>query len=56
MKDAHNVISTPAEVDDGSTDGLIIARSIAEPEQFALLFQRHAGGLGRYAARRLGPS
>ena len=55
MKDAHNMTATPAGVDDGSADGVIIARSRAEPEQFALLFRRHAGGLGRYAARRLGP-
>ena len=38
-----------------SADGVIIARSRAEPEQFALLFRRHAAGPGRYAARRPGP-
>jgi RNA polymerase sigma factor (sigma-70 family) len=55
MKDAHHVITTPADVNGGSSDGLIIARSQADPEQFALLFRRHADGIGRYAARRLGP-
>jgi RNA polymerase sigma-70 factor (ECF subfamily) len=55
MKDAYNVITKPAQVDEDATDGFIIARSRDEPEQFALLFRRHASGLGRYAARRLGP-
>jgi RNA polymerase sigma-70 factor (ECF subfamily) len=55
MKDAYNVITKPAPIDADATDGFIIARSRDEPEQFALLFRRHASGLGRYAARRLGP-
>jgi RNA polymerase sigma factor (sigma-70 family) len=37
------------------TDGEVIDRSRGEPERFALLFQRHADSIGRYAARRLGP-
>jgi RNA polymerase sigma factor (sigma-70 family) len=36
-------------------DGAIIERSRQEPEQFALLFQRHADSLSRYVTRRLGP-
>jgi RNA polymerase sigma factor (sigma-70 family) len=36
-------------------DAAIIARSLDDPEQFAVLFRRHAPGLYRYAARRLGP-
>ena len=55
MEDAHHMIPTPAEVNGRSTDGVIIERSRAEPEQFALLFRRHADSLGRYAGRRLGP-
>jgi RNA polymerase sigma factor (sigma-70 family) len=35
-------------------DCAIIERSRLEPEQFALLFQRHADSLSRYVTRRLG--
>lgn len=38
-----------------STDSEIIQRSIGQPRVFAELFDRHAGALGGYAARRLGP-
>jgi RNA polymerase sigma factor (sigma-70 family) len=55
MKIVHEVPTPLPEADEGTPDGLVIARSRAEPEQFALLFRRHAGGIGRYAARRLGP-
>ncbi|HEY7143765.1 MAG TPA: RNA polymerase sigma factor [Streptosporangiaceae bacterium] len=55
MTDAHNMSAIAAGVDGDAPDGLIIARSRAEPEQFAMLFRRHAAALGRYAARRLGP-
>ncbi|HEX3925888.1 MAG TPA: RNA polymerase sigma factor [Streptosporangiaceae bacterium] len=55
MKIVHEVLTPLPEADDGTPDGLVIARSRAEPEQFALLFRRHAGRIGRYAARRLGP-
>jgi RNA polymerase sigma factor (sigma-70 family) len=36
-------------------DAAIIARSLEDPEQFAVLYRRHAPRLYRYAARRLGP-
>jgi RNA polymerase sigma factor (sigma-70 family) len=36
-------------------DGAVVRRSRSEPEQFAVLFRRHAGGISRYATRRLGP-
>jgi RNA polymerase sigma-70 factor, ECF subfamily len=36
-------------------DATLIARSRAEPEAFAAIFDRHATGIHRYAARRLGP-
>ncbi|WP_141651317.1 RNA polymerase sigma factor [Microbacterium sp. 3J1] len=38
-----------------STDSEIIQRSLGQPRAFAELFDRHAGAVGRYAARRLGP-
>ena len=38
-----------------STDSEIIQRSLGQPRVFAELFDRHAGALGGYAARRLGP-
>ncbi|SDL15565.1 sigma-70 family RNA polymerase sigma factor [Microbacterium azadirachtae] len=37
-----------------STDSEIIQRSLGNPRAFAELFDRHAGMLGGYAARRLG--
>ncbi|MBM9503602.1 sigma-70 family RNA polymerase sigma factor [Streptomyces sp. KK5PA1] len=35
-------------------DAELIVRSLAEPEAFAELYDRHAGGLHRYVLRRLG--
>ncbi|MFJ4900590.1 MULTISPECIES: RNA polymerase sigma factor [unclassified Streptomyces] len=43
------------ERDRGDSDARVIARSRDEPEQFAALFDRYAGAVHRYAARRLGP-
>lgn len=40
---------------DCQDDSAIIAASLDVPERFALLFDRHATVLHRYAARRLGP-
>ncbi|MCM2413489.1 RNA polymerase sigma factor [Streptomyces sp. RKAG290] len=37
------------------SDAQVIARSRDEPELFAALFDRYAGAVHRYAARRLGP-
>ncbi|MFD3589080.1 RNA polymerase sigma factor [Streptomyces sp. NPDC058683] len=37
------------------SDARVIARSRDEPEQFAMLFDRYADAVHRYAARRLGP-
>jgi RNA polymerase sigma-70 factor (ECF subfamily) len=54
MKHSYLAAAAAAEVDD-SPDGEVIGRSCSEPELFALLFQRHSAGIGRYAARRLGP-
>ncbi|MFI5491258.1 RNA polymerase sigma factor [Actinoplanes sp. NPDC051859] len=44
-------LTPPAE----PADAAIIVRSRDEPEQFALLFRRHAPELHRYIVRRLGP-
>src|SRR5215831_1991208 len=35
-------------------DAAIIAESLAEPDRFAVLYDRYAGQLYRYAGRRLG--
>lgn len=43
------------EPSQGPDDATVIRRSWREPEQFALLFHRHAASLSRYATRRLGP-
>lgn len=37
-------------------DAAIIARSMDEPELFALIFRRHAPVIQRYVTRRLGPA
>ena len=39
---------------DVSTDNEVIERSADEPGAFALLFDRHAPAIYRYAAQRLG--
>ncbi|MDF4251356.1 RNA polymerase sigma factor [Streptomyces sp. WMMB303] len=39
---------------DAESDASVIARSRDEPEAFAVLFDRHADAVHRYAARRLG--
>jgi hypothetical protein len=38
------------------TDATLIRRSLAEPEVFAVLFDRYAADIHHYAARRLGAS
>ncbi|MEV6104182.1 RNA polymerase sigma factor [Streptomyces sp. NPDC051940] len=44
----------PEEESGAESDALVIARSRDEPEVFAVLFDRHADAVHRYAARRLG--
>ncbi|WP_214415298.1 RNA polymerase sigma factor [Sphaerisporangium fuscum] len=46
-------MAEPATAEAADTD--LIRRSLHEPEAFAVLFDRHAAALHRYAARRLGP-
>jgi RNA polymerase sigma factor (sigma-70 family) len=43
------------EADRRADDATLIARSRAEPEAFAAIFDRHATEIHRYASRRLGP-
>src|SRR5436309_3112323 len=40
--------------DDDVDDGAVIAASVAVPERFAAIFDRHAAHIHRYLARRLG--
>jgi RNA polymerase sigma-70 factor (ECF subfamily) len=46
----------PEETDNQSAedDAAVIARSLADPERFALVFDRHAAAIHRYLTRRLG--
>jgi len=47
----------PPQAADGppaGTDAEVIAGSLEEPERFAVIFDRHADEIHRYAARRLG--
>jgi RNA polymerase sigma-70 factor, ECF subfamily len=37
-------------------DGLVIASSVHDPEQFAVVYRRHSPEIQRYVTRRLGPS
>lgn len=43
------------EHDDPPADASLIAESSADPERFALVFDRHADDIHRYVSRRLGP-
>jgi RNA polymerase sigma factor (sigma-70 family) len=43
------------EEDREESDARVIARSRDEPERFAALFDRYAGDVHRYVARRIGP-
>ena len=36
-------------------DSVVIGRSLTDPEQFAVLFRRHAPAIQRYVTRRIGP-
>lgn len=44
----------PAATAGHLTDGALVARSLADPEEFAAIFDRHAGAVHRYLARRIG--
>jgi RNA polymerase sigma factor (sigma-70 family) len=44
----------PGQADLRRTDAEVIAGSLDDPERFAVIFDRHADEIHRYAARRLG--
>jgi RNA polymerase sigma-70 factor (ECF subfamily) len=46
-----NPASTPP---DAADDATILARSLAEPELFAVVYRRHAPAIQRYVTRRIG--
>jgi RNA polymerase sigma-70 factor, ECF subfamily len=49
-------IATPEPVSgEPGDDATVIARSLDDPEQFAVVFRRHAPDVHRYVVRRLGP-
>ena len=51
VSEPANAIAGPVG---GGDDAAIIAESLADPERFAVLYDRYAGQLYRYAGRRLG--
>jgi RNA polymerase sigma factor (sigma-70 family) len=52
---AQSRASVPAgPAGDAGDDGEVIARSLRDPEQFAVVFRRHAPQIQRYAVRRVG--
>jgi RNA polymerase sigma factor (sigma-70 family) len=53
-RSAGNVRALEPAAADASADGTVIERSWADPELFAVIFDRHASEIYRYAARRLG--
>ena len=55
---AHSRTSTPADpaADSCGDDGLVMERSLHDPQQFAVVFRRHASRIQRYAVRRVGIS
>lgn len=46
------MLTAPSTQD--TSDAVLIRRSLQEPEQFALVFDRHSDEIHRYVARRLG--
>jgi RNA polymerase sigma factor (sigma-70 family) len=52
----HSEMSVPVAppTDNALHDGLVIARSLHDPEQFAIVFRRHAPQIQRYVVRRIG--
>jgi RNA polymerase sigma factor (sigma-70 family) len=55
MKPVNLMIAPPTQAAKDPPDAEIVARSQRDPEQFAVLFQRHAATITRYVTRRLGP-
>ncbi|MFF1326859.1 RNA polymerase sigma factor, partial [Streptomyces chartreusis] len=48
------VHAVPGPHDDPDTDASVVERSWADPDVFAVLFDRYADDIHRYVARRLG--
>jgi RNA polymerase sigma-70 factor (ECF subfamily) len=51
---SHRPPAPAADGPPGRTDAEVIAGSLDDPERFAVIFDRHADEIHRYAARRLG--
>jgi RNA polymerase sigma factor (sigma-70 family) len=51
---SHRPPAAAADGPPGRTDAEVIAGSLDDPERFAVIFDRHADEIHRYAARRLG--
>jgi RNA polymerase sigma factor (sigma-70 family) len=51
---SRRALALAADDPPGQTDAEVIAGSLDDPERFAVIFDRHAGEIHRYAARRLG--
>jgi RNA polymerase sigma factor (sigma-70 family) len=46
---------TAALTGHGESDAMVIGQSLAEPERFAVIFERYFSQIHRYLARRVGP-
>jgi len=56
MSDTARQAAGPTDADrEAGDDATLITRSLAAPECFGVLFDRHAPAIHRYIARRLGP-
>src|SRR5580704_18510135 len=54
MRATAPAIPAPEPGTSGGADAAVIAESLAQPERFAVLYDRYATVLHRYAARRVG--
>jgi RNA polymerase sigma-70 factor (ECF subfamily) len=54
MREGNAASGTAASGEPGEDDAALITRSLANPEQFAALFHRHAPVIQRYVTRRIG--
>lgn len=54
MRAAAPAVPAPDAGPSGGTDAAIIGESLAQPERFAILYDRYSVTLHRYAARRVG--
>ena len=51
---SRSAVAPAAGDTSGASDAEVIAGSLDDPERFAVIFDRHADEIHRYAARRLG--